>query len=321
MILVTGGTGFVGRHVISRLVGGGRSVRVLSRMPQRPRHGADVDWCTGDLSDPRSLRRALAGVHAVIHAAALLPGAGLDASRFTAINGESTGILARLAREVGVAKFVHVGSAGVYGDGALTEPHCESDPTNPGNDYERSKLAAEDSLARELAESDLSWTILRPAGLYGPDRPATATFFREVARRRVWLHGPATVVVHPTHVADLVNAIESAMDHPGLAGEIINVGGERFLSFRELVARVGESMGHVPRQYAMPGVVARWASSVDRSWPMASGPPGIFTRLGRTRVNRAVSIEKARRLLGFAPVPLEAGLRETASVLLARGEP
>ena len=309
---MTGGTGFFGRHLVRRLAAQGQQVRVLSRTPGRVALPGAVEWAQGDLFDPLALARALQGVDSVVHAAAVLGAtAGAD---FLRVNAEGTACLARAARAASVLRFVHVSSGGVYGDGSSDVAHRETDPPAPGNAYERSKLAAEGAVTEALAGSKVRWTLLRPQGLYAADRPATVAQFREIARRRVWLHGPARVLVHPTHVDDLVSAVELVLRHEGLHGEVINIGGERALDYSELVAMIAARMGRRPLQARAP----RWAAAGASAAARALGRAGMADRLSRRWINRAVSIDKARALLGFVPVALAQGLDRTAAELRAQ---
>ena len=285
MILVTGGTGFLGRHLVRHFASCGTPVRVLSRTPPRVALPAAVECLQGDLAEPAALARAVDGIETVVHAAAMLEAQG--AADWERINVAGTAALARACRASGVRRFIHVSSAGVYGDGTGEAPHRETDAPGARTPYERSKLAAERALAEALAGSSIACTVLRPTGLYGPERAATAAFFREVARKRLWLHGPARVIVHPTHVDDAVLAVRLALDR-GAGGETFNVGGERALPYPELIAEIGRRVGARPLQVRLPAF---------RS------------------VNRAVDIGSARAVLGFAPRTLAGGLDETAAAL------
>ncbi|HEY8062891.1 MAG TPA: NAD(P)-dependent oxidoreductase [Gemmatimonadales bacterium] len=316
MILLTGGTGFVGRHLIHQFALDSRPVRVLSRTPGHVPVPAGVTWAAGDLRDVASLRVALHGVDTVVHAAAVLPGAALPDRDLEAVNSGGTDALARAARDASVTRFIHISSAGVYGDGVTATPHRESDEPSPGNTYERSKLGAERALAAAFAGSSVAWTILRPQGLYGADRPATAAQFREVATRRIWIHASARVMVHPTYIADLVTAVVLVIDRADLHAEVINIGGSRPLELPELIELIGARMGHTPFQLVPPRAAGRVAAIVARGWTAFGTPPAALTRQAREWINRAVAIDKARRLLGFEPVGLEYGLDQTAMKLL-----
>jgi nucleoside-diphosphate-sugar epimerase len=319
VILVTGGTGFVGRHLVARLLTDGFSVRVLSRGPAPSALPEGMAWAQGDLTVPASLASALRGVDTVVHAGAVLGEAGADA--YERVNVAGTRAIALAAREAGVRRFVHVSSAGVYGDGDTGSPHAESDTPRPLTPYEKSKHAAEGALASALEGSRVRWTILRPQGLYGPDRPATQDFFRQVAHRSLWLHGPARVVVHPTCVEDLAWAVGRLMALDGLGREIINIGGARALEFHELVALVGRCVGRAPTQIRAPHWARMPAALLLRAWPARDAAPPLLQRWSRAWINRAVSTDKARKLLGFSPVPLERGLERTAAAMLVAGRP
>lgn len=298
MILVTGGTGFVGRHLVELLVAEGRAVRVLSRAPQCVTLPRTVTWARGDLAAPASLPDAVRDVDTIVHAGAALGEASISHAALEQVNALGTAALARAARGAGVRRFLHISTAGVYGNGRSAAGHREDSPLAPSSPYERSKLQAENALAEALAESEVRWTVLRPAGLYGADRPATQSFFRQVARRAFWLHGPARVVVHPTHITDLVLAVRRVLELDALDGEIINVAGARAIEFRDLIKLVGATVGHVPMQLSVPALFAPRAGS---------------------RINRAVDIGKARRLLHFAPISLEEGVAQTAARLRRQG--
>jgi nucleoside-diphosphate-sugar epimerase len=316
VILVTGGTGFVGRRLVKLLAASGESVRVLTRNPGRSTFPAGVEAVAGDLADAGSLARAVSGASAVVHLAARLPVPGASGAEIERVNAAGTEAVASAARAAGVSRFVHGSSAGVYGDGTGSAPHRESDPPNPGNAYERSKVAGEVALRAALAGSMVGWTILRPTGIYGPGRPATATQFREVQGRRLWLHGPVPVIVHPTYVDDVVAAVQMVLGkgRDDVAGETFNVGGERPLDYPEWIALIAEHMGRDLRQVRAPRWTAWAARAACAGWRVTGvRVPWRLARLAIPVVNRAVDITKARRVLGFTPVPLERGLDETAA--------
>ena len=317
MILVSGGTGFVGRHLVDALRARGETVRVLSRTASPAREWHDVDIARGDLADLPSLVRALADIDTVVHLAARLPAPGDDPDRLFALNVQGTTALASAARAAGVARFLHVSSGGVYGDGATFAPHRESDPPNPGNAYERSKLAGEQALRNALAGSSVAHTIFRPAGIYGAGRPATAAFLEEVRRRRLWLHVSPHVIVHPTHVSDVVQGCLRALDADDLRDAVINLAGERALPLQEFVALAAEALAVGTRQMVLPAAVG---VPMGRALSAAFGAvgrraPDPVQRAARQCVNRSLDTSLARERLGFDPIPLAAGLRATVQAL------
>jgi nucleoside-diphosphate-sugar epimerase len=208
--------------------------------------------------------------------------------------------------------FVHGSSAGVYGDGDLEAPRTESAPTLARSDYERSKLEAEGVLVREFADSSVQWVILRPTGIHGPGRSATLAFYRDVQRKKIWMHGPARVIVHPTYVDDLVQVILLVLARKDLAGEVFNVGGERSLLYQQLIEMVAQRLNRRVVQLQLPAGAGRAAGVIERAARLIGVPaPRQLSRLAQPIVNRAVDISKAQRMLGFGPVPLEAGIMDT----------
>ena len=312
MILLTGGTGFAGRDIASRLVAGGREVRVLSRKGARTSQSGALSWAQGDLADRESLRVALRDVRTVIHAAARVPGKETDVASLEGVNVAGTESLALTVRESSVRQFVHISSAGVYGESDQIEPHVEEEDPKPGTSYERSKPPAEHALKRALDGSTVGWTILRPQGLFGPDRPATAHLFREVGRRSVWLHGPSRVIVHPTHITDLTMVVGRHVDRDDLHEQVVNVGGERPLEFPDLVALIGAIVGHTPWLVTTPRWIGGLAALAFRLCASVTPLPAILARMASRVINRSVNTEKARRLLGFQPMPLAHGLESRA---------
>ena len=287
MILITGGTGFVGRHLIDRCTVERVPLRVLSRRAAPAALPPGVTWSTGDLTDVTALRGALIGVRTIIHAAAMLPASGANEAEFRRVNVTGTSTLAGLAQESGVGQFVFVSTAGVYGEAARA-PRTESDATCPADSYSRTKLEAELAIRRTLDGSGVRWTILRPSGLYAGDREETATLVHAVATRRLWLHGPTRVVLQPTHVDDVVRAALAVARRDDLSGEVLNIGGSRTLAYQDLISLIGARVGHTPLQVSAPRF--------------------------RT-VDRSISIERARRVIAFEPMPLDAGLDATVAEL------
>jgi UDP-glucose 4-epimerase len=306
LILVTGGTGFVGRHLTLALAGRGERVRVLSRRPLDPELVArGIEGETGDLRDEACCARCLAGATAVIHLAASPSRSEDEGGELWATNVEATRALGRMARQAGLPRFVHVSSAGVYGDSGDAALLTEASPPAPVTAYQRSKLESEKVLLEELSGSATSWTILRPYGIYGPGR---RDFFRDVQRKRVWFYGSTRVTLHPTYVGDVVQVAISALDRidrPGVRGEIFNVGGERPIEHFDFVRLVASRLQVRAVRVALPSFLAPALRGLA-----ALGVPGA-SRFSRRAITYAVDTSKARSVLGFAPRPLLSGVDET----------
>lgn len=287
IVLLTGAGGFVGRRMVPELLAAGYRVRAFGRRPLPERLRAPgLEELRGDLTDSRSLSGAVAGSTAVVHLAALLGDAAGEAA-LHAVNVEGTRALARAARAAGVRAFLHLSSAGVYGDGEGEVPRAESTPLRPATPYERSKAQGEIALREELSASAVAWVMLRPGGIYGADRAASRDFVRTVQRRRIWLHGSARVLLHPTHVDDVASALHLALARaPEVGGTAFNIAGERAVTFPEWVdaiaARLGRRAAHIrlPRKHT---------------------------------INRALDTSLARQRLAWEPIPMARGLDELMS--------
>lgn len=165
--LVTGATGFIGGHLMQALVAAGDEVRILVRPTSDTRRVADlgVEQCTGDLTDPLSLREAVAGMDRVFHCAAVVADWG-DPAVFQAVNVKGTHDLLAAAQDAGIKKFIHVSSTEVYG--YPDRPAAEDTPFHyRGWPYCDTKIDAEKH-AWAFARRGLPLTIIRPATVYGP---------------------------------------------------------------------------------------------------------------------------------------------------------
>ncbi len=164
LIALTGATGFIGQHLLKELPKRGYRVRVLLRRPSEVPEGA-TSAVIGDIAQPYNMAAALRDVDAVIHSAGLAHAmSGRPEDDYRAINTEATIKLAQAAERAGVKRFVFLSSiraqSGPVAEGVLTEERASA----PTDAYGRSKLEAEEGLAR----LGLDWTALRPVLVYGP---------------------------------------------------------------------------------------------------------------------------------------------------------
>ena len=163
LLALTGGTGFIGQHLLRELPKRGYRLRVLLRHPSAvPMECASA--VIGDLARPRNMSAALEGVDAVIHSAGFTQGmSGIPEDDYRLLNTEATIGLARAARRAGAKRFVFLSSIRAQCGPTAATALTEADEAKPTDAYGRSKLAAE----RGLAELDLDWVSLRAALVYG----------------------------------------------------------------------------------------------------------------------------------------------------------
>lgn len=193
IVALTGGTGFLGRHVLDRLVQHGHRVKALTRREQSLRD--KVEWVAGDLADTAALARLCDGAEVVIHVAGVVNAP--DAAGFDAGNRAGTANVVAAAKAAGVTRVVHVSSL------AATQPQLSA--------YGASKAAAEAELA------GIGARIVRPPGIYGPGDTETLDLFRMAAKGLVLLppRGKASWI-HAEDMARLIVALAEADEAPAL---------------------------------------------------------------------------------------------------------
>ncbi|HEX5303346.1 MAG TPA: NAD-dependent epimerase/dehydratase family protein [Streptosporangiaceae bacterium] len=327
-VLVTGGNGFVGRHLVAALQDRGDLVRVLA-LP-----GEDASWLRhrgvtvyrGDIREPASLAEPADGADAVLHLAAMMD-VWRPLEDYRAVNVTGTENICRAALTAGVRRFVHMSSSSVYGV-ALGRPADESFPLAPfGDPYPVTKAAGDRLVQRMIAAEHLPAVIIRPDQIFGP---GDELHFGHMADRlragRGILAGSGDNAIPLVYVADVVRGLLLALDHDRAPGQAYNITTDRPLTQKQLLHAIAEEIGasapriRVPYRalYAAGYLAERLATVV----PSVTRPP--ITRLGVTffGADNRYSIGKARRELGYAPqVDLRDGIRITARWYLRRDRP
>ena len=321
MILVTGGSGFVGRSLAAELTRRQRDVRVLSRRPgaeQATPLPAGVDLMVGDLDDAAALERALRSVDTVVHLAGAMDGAGPHLQR---ANVDGARNIALAARDAGTRWFVHVSSAGVYGSAPGDGARAEQDRLDAATPYEVSKRDGEAAVRDALRGGSTGHVVLRPAGVYGGARKATQSFLQDIAGRRLWIRTPPSVIVHPTYVDDVVQAILRTVDRHDLSGEVFNIGGARTLSLDQWAQASADAMRVPLLQLSVPA--APWLATARTLCGLARAirisPGDRLARAAEPVISRALETAKARLSLGFVPTPFDQALAQTIEQARALG--
>ncbi|HXE80003.1 MAG TPA: NAD-dependent epimerase/dehydratase family protein [Vicinamibacterales bacterium] len=314
-VLVTGGTGFTGSHLVDRLLACGHDVRALVRDESRAeslrRAGA---WIVrGDLAEPSTLPAAVEGVEVVYNVAALYRQAGLPEAIYHRVNAEGVARLVEAAAAAGVRRVVHCSTVGVHGD--VEHPPADEDaPLRPGDVYQRTKVEGE-RLAREAAaRTGIELVIARPSGIYGPGDRRLLKLFRGVARRRFVVLGSGRIFYHLTYVTDVVEGLRLCGEQPPAAGRTYILAGAEVKTLNEVVALIAEEAGVRPPSLHLPvwpfWIAGAVCEAVCR--PLGVEPPIYRRRVDFFTKSRAFRIDRARTELGFAPeVPLREGIGRT----------
>src|SRR6185503_10907979 len=314
-IALTGATGYTGGKLLAALVARGDTVSALARPTSHASWGGDVRWIEGDLADGRALDLLVEGADAVIHVAAVYRTAGHPDSYYREVNVKGTERLLEAAARFGVRRFVHTSTVGVHGDVAKP-PADETAPIAPGDVYQATKAEAE-ALALDFhRRRGLPVTVVRPGAIYGPGETRFLKLFRAIARGRYAIVGSGRAFYHPVFIDDLVAGFLLALERPEAVGEAFILAGPRYVTQSELAAVIARHTGGRVLPFRIPAAPLRWAGALCE---LACIPLGLEPPLHRRRVefwtkSRAFSIEKARRLLGYAPaVDLDEGVARTAS--------
>jgi nucleoside-diphosphate-sugar epimerase len=302
-VLVTGGTGFIGRHLVPRLRTAGASVRVLVRKADGARApAAEVEWVLGDLTDEASLREAVRGCQVVIHMAALLGDKFEPRSRFREVNVQGTRSLAEAALRSGVERFIHVSSVWAYGL-VPSERIDETFPPRPSRTpYGDSKAECQETIERLCRERGLPAVIVQPGDVYGPeDQKWTLGPLDMMRSGKFTLVDHGKGVFQPVFVDDLAEGIVLAAER-GRVGESYILTGEERTTFHEYFRQLGAIIG-VHDLPSVPYWLAMTMASLAEGLARLTGTAPAFTRTGVRGTRRAdgYSIQKARDALGFRP--------------------
>jgi len=308
-VLVTGGSGLVGSHVIEALRARGEAVRALVRPTGRAvieRLGAEA--IPGDVRDPAVWRAAVRGIRGLVHAAALLQ-QRVSWQEYEAVNVDGTRLAAHAARTAG-ARLVHVSSVAVYGGLANYRPESERrtedfpfQPIPEHDFYARTKRLAE-AVVREAAEDGLTAVALRPNVIYGErDRLFTPRVIRVVRRRVVPRIGPGTNHLSCVYAGNVAAAAVAALDAPVWGFRAYNVVSDAppALTQHEFLAAFAAALAVRPVTIPIPAGLARGVMTVLTSRRLARAATAFITG-----ENPYVD-ERTRRELAWQPPFTAAG--------------
>ena len=296
-LAVTGGTGFVGRHLLRMAVASGYDVRALTRGWKPPED--EIAWIDGALDRPDSLSKLAGGADAIIHVAGLISG---TRAAFEAVNVAGTTAVIDAARRTGVRRLIHVSSL------AAREPRLSN--------YGWSKARSE----RLVAASGLEWTIIRPPAVYGPGDRETLELFRMARRGLVALPPPGALSL--IHVEDLCRLILAVIDEPDTHAELYEPddGAEHGWQHKQFARSLGQAVGRNTVAISMPRRMLHGLARID----------GLMRRqrakLTADRVNYlchpdwvATADRRPPPALWRPQIPTEQGLADTAAWYRAEG--
>ncbi len=312
---ITGGTGFIGSHLVERLLAKGYTVRCLVRDPKKPGYLAHlpVELYYGDLFSTSVLEQAIRGVDYVYHVAGVV--ASKTKEGFYRGNRDATRNIIEAAARVNpsLKKFIHISSLAAVGPGEDMVPVDETTPYHPITTYGKSKMEAE----REVLKfsGTLPITIVRPPAVYGPRDPATFDFFKTIYGGLEPIVGFSDKYVTLVHSSDLVSGIILAGESSTSAGQTYFLGSEKIYSWNEIGTVTKTVMGKKALRIRLPEpLVYAVAATVGFFASFGSKPSVLNFEKGRDMVqgNWTVDVSKAKRELGFKQeMDLAEGVRQT----------
>lgn len=314
MIFLTGGTGFLGHHLVAALCRQGVPVRLLSRTPNAYPwlvNYPNVTVVQGDLRDYDAVLAGMQGCDRVIHAAGLFS-MWQDAGDFIATNVLGTQNVINAARVCGVKRLVYVSTVAVIGKPQPGRIIDEQHPPNPSDLYQASKLEAEREILSS-ADATLSTVVVRPGAFYGPmgTYAFNRLFFIDPMRGLIMQMDGGKYIIFPAYIGDVAQGILLALAK-GQTGEIYNLCGET-LSHRAAFDIICEEAGIRWPRLTIPGWVGinfarllTFISKITRREPFY--PVGLRSYVFNDWV---VSSDKAIDELGFQPTPFRDGARHT----------
>lgn len=315
--LVTGGTGFIGRHLVRSLWEAGYEIRCLVRNRARAQilKALPVEIVSATIDRSTNWRSILEDVDIVYHLA------GVTRARTPAEyyegNHEVTSILVDACLRYGphLQRFVHVSSLAAAGPSLDGHPLQEDSPCRPVSHYGRSKLMSEQAVLK--AGDRLPISIVRPSAVYGPGDRDFFMYIRLVESGILPLIGFRTKLLNLVFVEDVVRGIFLAGSSPAAVGHTFFLGSDRDYSTLEIGNAVAQALGRQPARVRVPHAMVLAIGALAEGFGKASGRQVFFNmQKAREAIQSAwaCSIAKACALIGFNPqVSLIEGIQRTCA--------
>ena len=315
--LITGATGFIGPHLVKKLVSEGHTCRCLVRTVSNaePLKASGVELVEGDITRAESLKGIAEGMDRVLHMATLghMSNYTVIESMFQSINVDGALNVMKEALRAGVSKVVHCSTVAAMGICADL-PADETSECSPHHPYGRSKLKAEQAIKKLVSEKGLPAVIVRFSMVYGHGDPRDILKLIRLAKKGLFPKiGSRTQLTPLIHVEDAVQGLLLA-GGKGRVGETYLITNRESIPFDDLRKIFAKALG-VSR---LPLYLPEWlalsaASAIEKSFTLAGkSPPVSRKNIESTLADRVFSIGKAQKELGFDPQvdPVE-GLKET----------
>jgi len=319
-VLITGGTGFIGSRLTLRCLNAGNSVVAYGQentpaeeQNRKVIEDAGAKIFLASMTDTDSLSTAMQGIDVVFHLAAAQHEANVPDSHFWAVNVEATKQLLSIAEDVGVKRFVHGSTIGVYGS-ALSGQLDESSELQPDNIYGETKLAGEKAVLE--AANRLPVVVVRISETYGPGDRRLLKLFKVINKNAFFRIGKGQNIHHLIYIDDLVDGFFAAAAEKKAVGEVFVLAGREPVTTDEMVDTIAEVLDRKVLPVRVPLspmlMVATVMENILR--PMGIQPPLHRRRMDFFRKSFLFSLDKSKKILGFEPKKsFYDGVKETAN--------
>ena len=318
-ILITGGTGFTGSHLVKHVLKSGNQAIVLDNqegimLDELKKLGAEVT--IGSVTDANILSKVIDGCDAVYHLAAAFRKVNLPRSVYRETNATAMRSLLNLCCEKDVKKVVYCSTQGVHGNIASLPqyPGNEDSPIKPEDYYQETKYMGEE-VAQEFIRKGMNITILRPTALYGPGDPGRfLMLFKQVKKGWFPFFGSGQAYYHPVYVENFCDSFTLATECAESKGQTYIIADAEYFHIKDIVQKIADIIGikckmiHFPfyPMYMLSFIIA----GIYKLLP--AEPPLFPRRVDWYRQNRGFRIDKARNELKYVPrIGLEEGLKIT----------
>jgi uncharacterized protein YbjT (DUF2867 family) len=282
-VFLTGATGFVGSHVLKRLVEEGHRVRALVREGKKAvgQDHQSVDFVEGDVVSGAGLDSAIGGCEAVMHLVGIIVEKGKNT--FEAIHHLGARNVVHAAQKRGITRFIHLSALGVRGDGVAR--------------YQTSKWRGEE----EVRHSGIDYCILRPSLIFGPG-DGFVTQMMETIRKAPWFRpvpGDGKALYRPVFIGDVTTCLVRALTYQDAVNQTIALGGAEELSLNRVLAEIARCRGvHKPAVH-LPMALMFAAAAIGQT--ILPNPPVTVDQLRMLREGSSCDIGPMKRIFRIEP--------------------
>lgn len=314
VVLVTGGTGFTGSHLLKALSQTGCQLRVIARETSDLSAFNDIkiEWFIGEVFSEKVIEKATHNVNYIFHVAAAFREAKVDDSVYYNVHVKSTKLLAKSAlTQKNFKRFIHVSTIGVLGH--IDNPPADEETSyNPGDVYQRTKTEAEKWILQYSKKQGLPISVVRPAAIYGPGDKRLLKLYKISKLPLIPIIGYSKGLYHLIHVDDLVQFMIYIAVHPKSIGKIYICGNPEPIAIKEILKQISQHMGRTAKFIHLPAwpifLIGDLCEIICK--PLNIEPPIYRRRIAFFTKDRAFSTKRMQAIGFNTKITDKEGLKE-----------